>query len=352
METAKQPDHDRHDFIDIRDLQAILAKYPNFSADGFGGPPRYAQDGHRRNFNLYEVCLAMRWIADCTPTKTFSGRSSSYSLKHVMERQTGDYVTSGEFLLAALLMGYRANSANCWDPILNLKPPKVWPILCGPPRPKRVSERKWFQAYRDAARAGNPDPVGAANLLNIAVEPCDTRREWERQQARERAILESRDHSLHDFVSIDELKAILIKYPQLTFDGFGRHRSQPPYPHEHRFSLYRVCLGMRWVAACARTETFRGCGSVSELKHDMQGQTGEYVSNGEFLLASLLMGCRPDSTKSEWPRLNIKPPSTWPPLCGPPAPKKKSKAALVDAQLKAERAAQVAAWDAAYPFNN
>ncbi|WP_329254890.1 hypothetical protein OG223_29230 [Streptomyces sp. NBC_01478] len=45
------------------------------------------------------------WLREnITPIKTPT--ASSYSVKHVMERATGRYVTNGEFIAAALVAGY------------------------------------------------------------------------------------------------------------------------------------------------------------------------------------------------------------------------------------------------------
>jgi hypothetical protein len=53
--------------------------------------------------SLSEVQDAARWLAVVPRVK--HPRRSSYELKHVMERLTGQYVTNGAFIAAALLLG-------------------------------------------------------------------------------------------------------------------------------------------------------------------------------------------------------------------------------------------------------
>ena len=51
------------------------------------------------------VLETAEWLREnITPIKTLT--VDSYGMKHVMERATGRYVTNGEFIAAALIVGY------------------------------------------------------------------------------------------------------------------------------------------------------------------------------------------------------------------------------------------------------
>ena len=63
-----------------------------------------------------EVQAAKNWIKQhCWERKTMNWNLSSYRLKHNMERETGTYVSNGNFIKAAVLLGYRMRSdyPNC-----------------------------------------------------------------------------------------------------------------------------------------------------------------------------------------------------------------------------------------------
>ncbi|MEU1216618.1 hypothetical protein ABZ424_30305 [Streptomyces sp. NPDC005790] len=79
------------------DLNALSVAHPNLNANGYG-PSAFAPKPVR----LDEVQAAYAWIAEQT-WLTVPAESSSYGLKHAMERVTGMYVTNGAFIAAALL---------------------------------------------------------------------------------------------------------------------------------------------------------------------------------------------------------------------------------------------------------
>ena len=69
--------------------------------------------------SLIEVDQLCDWIDCClSPGKTINYRHTSYGLKHIAERETG-YVTNGQFILAALIMGYRMGKPN-YNPSFNM----------------------------------------------------------------------------------------------------------------------------------------------------------------------------------------------------------------------------------------
>ncbi|MGW9241306.1 hypothetical protein [[Kitasatospora] papulosa] len=78
------------------DLNALSVAHPNLNANGYGSSAVAPQP-----VRLDEVQAAYAWIAEQTWLTVPA--ESSYSLKHVMERVTGMYVTNGAFIAAALL---------------------------------------------------------------------------------------------------------------------------------------------------------------------------------------------------------------------------------------------------------
>ncbi len=59
------------------------------------------------------VDAAKKWIKQrCWKRKTINYRYSSYGFKHVMEAETRIYVTNGDFIKAATLLGYKAKRVN------------------------------------------------------------------------------------------------------------------------------------------------------------------------------------------------------------------------------------------------
>ena len=64
-----------------------------------------------------EVRAAHTWIKQrCWERKTMNLSRSSYGLKHDMEHETGEYVSNGNFIKAAMLLGYRTRPdyPNCF----------------------------------------------------------------------------------------------------------------------------------------------------------------------------------------------------------------------------------------------
>ena len=79
----------------------VKTKYPDLTQFGFGGEGEVRMDA---------VNLCAEWLLKhdgLDRRKTINTASSSYGLKHVVERVMGQYVTNGEFICAALVLGYK-----------------------------------------------------------------------------------------------------------------------------------------------------------------------------------------------------------------------------------------------------
>ena len=93
-------------------LEKALKLAPDLDAAGFGADDTTRPCGQgSAPFGTREarqVVLCCDWLHRRTePAKTAS--RGSYGLKHVVERQVGEYVSNGAFLAAALALGYRVD---------------------------------------------------------------------------------------------------------------------------------------------------------------------------------------------------------------------------------------------------
>lgn len=89
--------------------QVAINQAEQAGLDVTGYPYWRYRDGYiERAFNEERVQAAIDWLADKPRTKNVNcSQRTSYGLKHIMERQTGTYVMNGEFLAAALFLGFK-----------------------------------------------------------------------------------------------------------------------------------------------------------------------------------------------------------------------------------------------------
>jgi hypothetical protein len=79
----------------------VKAKYPDLTQFGFGGKGEIRMDA---------VNLCAEWLLahdGLDRRKTINMGFSSYALKHAVERDKGEYIANGEFICAALALGYK-----------------------------------------------------------------------------------------------------------------------------------------------------------------------------------------------------------------------------------------------------
>ena len=79
----------------------VKANYPDLTQFGFGGEGEIRMDA---------VNLCAEWLLEhdgLDRRKTINMGFSSYSLKHAVERAKGQYIANGEFICAALALGYK-----------------------------------------------------------------------------------------------------------------------------------------------------------------------------------------------------------------------------------------------------
>lgn len=96
-------------------VQTIMGAHPLLNDGGYG-----LMKGHEGKFSqwradlttassLAEVESLCEWIGrNLSPSKGINRRHTSYGLKHIAEREIG-YRSNGQFILAALLLGYRSD---------------------------------------------------------------------------------------------------------------------------------------------------------------------------------------------------------------------------------------------------
>lgn len=98
-------------------IQTILNEHPLLHDGGYGSPRRRCiQSRTAERAALLTpgsvatidnvTCWLALWIQ---PIQTINHRHTSYGLKHVYERATGEYCSNGQFITAALIRGYEAD---------------------------------------------------------------------------------------------------------------------------------------------------------------------------------------------------------------------------------------------------
>lgn len=101
------------------DVRAVLDAHPALTAEGYGQSnlsrrkTREEREADRlRNraaltgpHALSRIQASVDFLSTLQPRRTATEGPSSYGLKHVMEHAGGPYVTNGEFIAAALLLG-------------------------------------------------------------------------------------------------------------------------------------------------------------------------------------------------------------------------------------------------------
>jgi hypothetical protein len=96
----------------------VKINYPDLTQFGFGGEGEIRMDA---------VHLCAEWLLEhdgLDRRKTINKNFSSYALKHAVERDKKQYIANGEFICAALALGYkmmrpRHKTANAYFNIKN-----------------------------------------------------------------------------------------------------------------------------------------------------------------------------------------------------------------------------------------
>lgn len=98
-------------------VQAILKQHPLLHDGGYGrlcGKElvigRSALLTPAAIQTIDNICC---WLSlNISPQCSINGRHSSYGLKHVFEGATGEYCSNGQFIVAALIVGYAADCSH------------------------------------------------------------------------------------------------------------------------------------------------------------------------------------------------------------------------------------------------
>jgi hypothetical protein len=81
-------------------VAAVQSKYPKLTQFGFGGSGDIRPEA-------VQHCVVWLLKHDALDRRKTISRISSYSWKHVVERACGVYIANGEFICAALYLGYK-----------------------------------------------------------------------------------------------------------------------------------------------------------------------------------------------------------------------------------------------------
>lgn len=108
-------------------FQQVLNRYPilcdngynynyqrNLGLNGNDATLGFQQSRRSLEKSLHEVRKALIWTDPIRRTRTSSsGGGTSYGLKHVMEHQTGIYITNGVMITAALMLEIPVGMRHC-----------------------------------------------------------------------------------------------------------------------------------------------------------------------------------------------------------------------------------------------
>jgi hypothetical protein len=98
----------KHEYEDV--VVNVQANYPTLTQFGFGGEGAIRPEA---------VQHCVEWLLQHDTferRKTINTKVSSYTWKHVVERHCNEYIANGEFICAALHLGYKmkATGPNAW----------------------------------------------------------------------------------------------------------------------------------------------------------------------------------------------------------------------------------------------
>lgn len=102
------------------DLLSVIDRHPHLCAWGWWNPIHGRQmkinlqaDRESLALRFDEFRRAVEWLSRCRATKTATSSSpGSYHLKHCAERATGDYISNGALIAAALYLKIPISTSN------------------------------------------------------------------------------------------------------------------------------------------------------------------------------------------------------------------------------------------------
>ena len=100
-----------------RDIQKIVKKYPCLTTKGFGVEYRTGEksedtrkrvkEAQQKLLESAEICTKIcEWLKDVIRTKRPNKQAGSYTMKHEVENAIGEYCSNGQFICAAIHMGF------------------------------------------------------------------------------------------------------------------------------------------------------------------------------------------------------------------------------------------------------
>jgi hypothetical protein len=90
-------------------IVAVMGAWPNLGYFGLKHPGNFEIERRRLEGNhaAEEFIRAVSWLEKVPRRKTFNPYSSSYGIKEAAEKWTGDYISNGVFIAAAIHAGFR-----------------------------------------------------------------------------------------------------------------------------------------------------------------------------------------------------------------------------------------------------
>lgn len=106
-------------------IDEVLDVHPELHQNGYGvggcSDERYALGSSP--WQVDRVKAIASWLEYVEPLKNVSDHTHSYSYKHIVEHAIGDYVGNGEFILAALVCGFKCSDQ--YNPSFNMSKKSV-----------------------------------------------------------------------------------------------------------------------------------------------------------------------------------------------------------------------------------
>jgi hypothetical protein len=121
--------------MDLREkVDEVLNDAPNLGRFGFRKPehPRFAQEREQLlSGGLSGVEAAIAFLKACPWRKNVNRDFDSYFIKHAAEKWASQYITNGELILAALILGMkveRCDGGSGVNASLNLSSSAKWSV--------------------------------------------------------------------------------------------------------------------------------------------------------------------------------------------------------------------------------
>lgn len=86
-------------------ISKILQQEPTLTPFGIEGAGTFKTNGKFEQEDQKQIETCIDWLSTRPVQKTMNRKVTSYSIKHIIERETGTYVANGCFIAAVIHLG-------------------------------------------------------------------------------------------------------------------------------------------------------------------------------------------------------------------------------------------------------